>query len=96
MQSARRPWAGLLGLSSVCHGSGVVEIVEQNLLARFAGGLLKHRENDGFEETLVFGESGEVVGGEGGFDCMLGGGSDEFQAPDKNAGDAAGSGMDAK
>jgi hypothetical protein len=49
-------------------------------------GFLDRAAEDGLEEAVVFGERRLIVGGEGGFDGAFGGGSDEFEAADKDAG----------
>jgi hypothetical protein len=60
------------------------------------GGALEHEPKDGIEEAFVFGESGDVVGGERGFDGLLRSRCDEFKAAHENADSAGWRGIDMK
>ena len=57
------------------------------LLALCVGGLLDHGAEDWFEEARVLGKGGAIVGDKGGFDGLLRGRCDQFDAADKDAGD---------
>ena len=56
----------------------------QALLTGIVGGLLDHEEDDRFEEAGISGQCGAVTCSEGGFDGLLGGGSDEFETADED------------
>ena len=63
-----------------------VEVLEQALLARWIRGLLKHGAEDGVEEAGIFDEGRVITGSESSFDDLFGGGSDEFEAANEDAG----------
>ena len=65
-------------------------------MAGWVGGLLDHDLEDGFEEAGIMGKGGAIVGGEGGFDGLLGGRSNEFESANEDANGCGWSGSDAE
>lgn len=75
----------LVGGLGVRVGIDRVEIFGETALACGVGGGLDHGSEDGFEEAGIFGKGGAVARGEGGFDGLLCGGSDELEAANEDA-----------
>lgn len=77
-------------------GRNFLEIAFQLFVASRVGAFLDHAAENGLEKTVVFGEGELIVGGEGRFDGVFGGGSNEFEAADEDAGGCGWRGRDAE